>query len=289
MARGDCFLLTAGQPYVLATDLSLPTTRAETVYVGGCDRVGIHNGGGDVFLVGARFSFSGRHADGLLGSLPSVVFAKKGSDQASVLRWSLDLYGKEIRDRNPGGSLIAEHLAHIMLIQVLRLHRTSSGRTGVGLLFAHTDPQLSAAVAAMHADVRRSWALEELGRAAGMSRSSFASRFKRVAGISPMEYLACWRIHTAADRLRSTSHSIGRVASSVGYKSEAAFSRAFKRAMGQSPKHHRRLVEPSTDCQSLAKAAVTAPFSRVLSVAAALATTSKAPSDLYPKATAELD
>ena len=180
LEQGDCFLLTSNRPFVLAADLSLPAERAETVYVDGCDRLALHNGGGDCFLVGARFLFAGRHAESLLENLPDVVVVREVSDQASVLRWSLDRFEKEIRERNPGGSLIAEHLAHIMLIQVLRLYLTSSDKKGIGLLFAHADPQLSAALAAMHEDLSRSWALEALSKAAGMSRSSFASRFKKL-------------------------------------------------------------------------------------------------------------
>ncbi len=239
LEQGDCFLLTSGRPFALASDLSLPKMSAHRLYDGVCDGVACCNGGGEFFLVGARFSFSGEHADALLGSLPPVVPVHEASDQASVLRWALDRFEREIRERSPGGSLIAEHLAHIMLIQVLRLHLASGPSPGVGWLFALADPQLCAAVTAMHADVSRQWTLEELGKAAGMSRSSFASRFKQIAGISPMEYLAHWRIHLSADRIRNTSDTIGSIANAVGYRSDAAFSTAFKKAMGYSPKHYR--------------------------------------------------
>lgn len=240
LEQGDCVLLTEGRSFVLASDLSLPTPESKTAYLNGCDSVGVCNGGGDFFVVGAHFFFSSGPATPLLESLPAVVVVGKESDQASVLRWSLDRFERELREKNPGGSLVAEHLAHIMLIQVLRLHLNSARSTSVGLLFAHTDPQLGAAVAAVHGDIARAWSLEELSKIAGMSRSSFASRFKKVTAITPMEYLTCWRLHIAADRLRNTSHNIALVANSVGYESEAAFSRAFKKVLGQSPKLHRR-------------------------------------------------
>ena len=239
LEQGDCFLLTSGRPFVLASDLLLPRESAQTLYHGVCDGVARSNGGGDFFLVGARFSFTGKHADALLGSLPALVPVREPSDQASVLRWALERFEKEIRDPSPGGSLITEHLAHIMLIQVLRLHLASERNTGVGWLYVLTDPQLGAAVTSMHADVSHRWTLEELGKAAGMSRSSFASRFKQVAGVSPMEYLAQWRIHLAADRLRTTADSVASIASAVGYESDAAFSNAFKKATGHSPKRYR--------------------------------------------------
>ena len=239
LEQGDCFLLPSGRPFVLASDLSQPKMSAETVYAEGCDRTGICNGGRDFSLVGARFEFSGEQAHALFDSLPAVVAARESSDQASVLRWSLDRFEREIQERGPGASLIAEHLAHIMLIQVLRLHVASERSPGTGWLSALADPQLCAAMAAMHGDISRRWSLEELGKAAGMSRSGFASRFKQVAGISPMEYLARWRMHIAADRLRTTSHIILRIANSVGYESDAAFSTAFKKALGQSPRKYR--------------------------------------------------
>ncbi len=236
---GDCFLLPSGRPFLLASNLSLPRTPAETVYTEGCDRTGICNDGGEFSLVGARFEFSGEQASSLFASLPAVVSVRESSDQASVLRWSLDRFERELQGHNPGASLIAEHLAHIMLIQVLRLHLATNEDRGMGWLSALADPQLCAALAAMHGDVSRRWTLEELGKRARMSRSAFASRFKQVAGISPMEYLARWRMQLAAERLKTTSHIILRIAHSVGYESDAAFSTAFKKAIGQSPQHYR--------------------------------------------------
>ncbi len=239
LEAGDCFLLPSGRPFVLASNLSLPKMPAETVYTESCDRTGTCNGGGEFCLVGARFEFSGEQASSLFASLPAVVSVRESSDQASVLRWSLERFERELQEQSPGSSLIAEHLAHIMLIQVLRLHLATNQHGGVGWLSALADPQLCAALAAMHGDVSRRWTLEELGKTAHMSRSGFASRFKQVAGLSPMEYLARWRMHVAAERLKTTSHIILRIANSVGYESDAAFSTAFKKAMGQSPQHYR--------------------------------------------------
>ena len=95
LEQGDCFLLPSGRPFVLASDLSLPKIPAETVYTEGCDRTGICNGGGEFSLVGARFQFSGEQADALFASLPAVVAARESSDQASVLRWSLDRFERD--------------------------------------------------------------------------------------------------------------------------------------------------------------------------------------------------
>jgi AraC-like DNA-binding protein len=88
--------------------------------------------------------------------------------------------------------------------------------------------------------VARAWSVEELGRAAGISRSALAERFTRVIGVSPMQYLAHWRMQLAAQRLKSTSASLDQVAEQVGYESGAAFSRAFKKAFGDAPGAWRR-------------------------------------------------
>jgi AraC-like DNA-binding protein len=92
----------------------------------------------------------------------------------------------------------------------------------------------------MHGDIARPWSVDELGRAAGMSRSALAERFSRLIGMAPMHYLAHWRMQTAAQKLRNTSASLAQVAQLVGYESEAAFSRAFKKTFGSSPATWRR-------------------------------------------------
>ncbi len=120
--------------------------------------------------------------DALFGSLPAVVPVRASSDQAPVLRWALDLFAKEIGEGKPGGSLSAEHLAHIMLIQVLRLHLSAKENLGTGWLIALNDPQLSAATSAMHENLARRWTLEELAKVAGMSRSSFPKSSSTCSG-----------------------------------------------------------------------------------------------------------
>jgi AraC-like DNA-binding protein len=92
----------------------------------------------------------------------------------------------------------------------------------------------------MHGDVKRPWNVEELGRAAGLSRSALAEGFTRVIGMSPMQYLAHWRMQMAAQRLKNTSASLSQVAEQVGYESGAAFSRAFKKTFGDAPGAWRR-------------------------------------------------
>jgi AraC-like DNA-binding protein len=241
MEEGDCFLLTKGRPFHIATDPGLPPIAASSVYAETRDGIATCNGGGDFFLIGGRFSFAAPHAELLSGALPAVVRVREASSQASVLRWGLDQLAAELRERRPGGHLVSEHLAHIMLVHVLRIHLSGQQGGGTGWLQALGDRQMSKVVGAMHAEPARRWTLAGLAAVAGMSRSSFAERFKAVVGEAPIAYLTRWRMLVAGDRLRHSGDSVATVALSIGYESESAFSTAFKRTMACSPRQFQRL------------------------------------------------
>jgi AraC-like DNA-binding protein len=246
LRAGDCFVLPSGRPFRLASDLALPPVDAGKVFpparVGG---IVTHNGGGDFFLVGSRFAVAGSHAASLLGTLPPVVHIQKEQDQAA-LRWSVELMMHELREGQPGGSLIAQHLAHMMLVQALRVRLAQGPASGVGWFFALADKQMSAAISAMHADPAHRWTLEALAERACLSRSAFAAKFKETVGETPMEYLTRWRMLIAADRLANSSDSISVIAPALGYESESAFSTAFKRVMGCSPRRYGRGQDPAS-------------------------------------------
>jgi AraC-like DNA-binding protein len=250
LVAGDCFLLTTGRPFIMASDPSLPAVDAMQALSFDASGIARCHNGGKCFMISALFSFAGDYVGTLFGTLPPIVPVRAASNEASVLRWALDLFTKEIRRAQPGGSLTVEHLAHIMLIQVLRLHLASADASRSGWLFALNDSQLSAAICAIHSDLRRRWTLEAMARTAGMSRSSFAEKFKHVVGRAPLEYLTRWRMHVAADRLRATGASTADIAHEVGYASEAAFSTAFKKIHGHSPRFHRRAPSAEPHAQA---------------------------------------
>jgi AraC-like DNA-binding protein len=240
LEMGDCFVLPSGRPFRLASDLNVTPVAAGTIFpparAGG---VVSYNGGGDFFIVGSRFAVNDNHAGILLGMLPPIVHIRKKSDQAA-LRWSVERMMQELRERQPGGFLIAQHLAHMMLVQALRLHLAEGSRGSVGWFFALSDEQMSAAINAMHDDPAHHWTLQELGERAGMSRSAFAVKFKETAGETPMEYLTRWRMLLAGDRLANSSDPISVIALSLGYASESAFSTTFKRVLGCTPRQYSR-------------------------------------------------
>jgi AraC-like DNA-binding protein len=241
---GDCFLLPRGLPFRVASDMNLTPVDALTIHRTVPDGgIITYNGGGEYFGVGGHFALTGGHAGILLGMLPPIVHIRKESDKA-VLRWCLERMRQELRDPQPGGFLIAQQLAQMLLVQVLRLHLAEGLQGGVGWLFALADKQMAAAINAMHDDPAHRWTLQELAERAGMSRTTFTLKFKETVGKSPMDYLVRWRMLLAADGLANTSDSISAIARSLGYESESAFSTAFKRVMGCSPRQYGRGRNP---------------------------------------------
>jgi hypothetical protein len=144
-------------------------------------------------LLGGNFVLTGKPADILLAELPPIVHIRKESDKTAI-RWSLERLREELRDPQPGGVLVAQQLAYMMLVRALRLHLAEDLTGRVGWLFALSDKQMSAAITCMHDEPAHDWTVEELGQRAGMSRSTFALRFKETVGVSPMEYLTRWRM-----------------------------------------------------------------------------------------------
>ena len=247
LTAGDCLLLPRGMPFRLAADLSLTPVDFQVLRAtwkpGGA---AVATAGDGRYMVGGHFVLTGKHADILLRSLPPIVHIRKESDKAAM-RWSMERLNEELRDPQPGGSLIAQQLAYMMLIQALRLHLADGGRGSVGWLFALADKQMGAAIACMHDDPGHAWTLKTLAERVGMSRSVFAQRFKKMVGITPMEYLTRWRMLLAGDRLKCTDDALSAIASSLGYESESAFGKAFRRVMGCSPRRYSRGVDVATD------------------------------------------
>ena len=237
---GDCFLLPRGRPFRLASDPALvPTDAYALVQQPPNGNVRTINGGGDSFSIGGHVAFAGSHADILLNVLPSVVHIRKASDKAAI-RWSLERLMLELREPQPGGFLVAQQLATTMVVQALRLHLAGEATGSVGWLFALADKQVSAAIHAMHDNPAHHWTLQSLAERAGMSRTAFTLRFRDKVGQSPLEYLTGWRMLLAGERLKHSSDPISVIALSLGYESESAFSTAFRRVTGSSPRQHSR-------------------------------------------------
>lgn len=240
LEQGDCFVLPSGRAFRMGTDLSLSPTHASDHFSparnGGIVRVGE---GGDFFCVSSRFALDGAQATFLMKMLPPAVVIREEAGRES-LRWSVERMMREMREPRPGSPLVIQHLAHMMLVEALRLYLAEGAAGGTGWLFALADRRIGAAIRAMHAEPARRWTLADLGHEAGMSRSTFAERFREMAGLAPMAYLTRWRMALACERLAHASDPVSAIALSLGYESESAFSTAFKREMGCSPRQWAR-------------------------------------------------
>jgi AraC-like DNA-binding protein len=141
----------------------------------------------------------------------------------------------ESRDPRPGSDTMLTRMAELMFVEVVRRHVASLAPAEQGWLAGLADPVVGPAIRALHERPEHPWTLPELALAAGASRTVLVERFSELLGVPPMQYLTQWRLQLAADQLARGSAKVAAIGARVGYESEAAFSRAFKRATGQSP------------------------------------------------------
>lgn len=241
---GDCVLLPSGRPFRVARDLAFTPVDPSVSLVGAKDGgMSVHNGGGHFLGIGGEFSLSGELSEELLGVLPPLVHVHREQDREE-LRWCIERMRRELREPQPGGILVAQQLATLLLVQALRVH-LADGPQGVSWLSALADRQMAAALGAMHESPGAPWTVQSLAERAGMSRTSFALRFKETVGTAPLEYLTRWRMRVACDRLERSKEPISAIGQALGYESQSAFSLAFKRVMGCSPGQYGRGRSPS--------------------------------------------
>jgi len=171
----------------------------------------------------------------LLGALPRVIHLSASSAPAtSWLGPLMHVAVNESRGRRPGGENVLARLSELLFVEAIRRYLEALPAAEKGWLAGLRDPMVGQALAALHGEPTRAWTVEDLARIAGASRSVLAERFTAMVGQPPMQYLALWRMQLAS-RLLLDGHPVAAVASFVGYESEAAFSRAFKKLVGEAP------------------------------------------------------
>jgi AraC-like DNA-binding protein len=177
----------------------------------------------------------------LLEHLPPVIKSGKAEgDDAPWLGQFIQLAIMESKNKRAGGEGVLAKLSELMFIEVVRCYIQTLSAEETGWLAGLADKHMAAALNAMHGKPSQAWTLEDLAKLAGLSRSAFAERFTQVLGQPPIQYLTEWRMQLANGILANTKDSIAQVASQVGYESEAAFSRAFKKMIGSPPAEWRR-------------------------------------------------
>ncbi len=243
MAAGDVILLAAERGFVLASHLAIAPLEASALFAQRTEAIvavgtPAHEGD-EVFQIGGHVRLHPAYGALLADVLPPFIHVRGASSEARALRWILDQLVQE-REGLPGAGLATTQLAHLLFVQVLRAHLAAGEPLRASWLRAATDPRVAPALRLMHGEPGRAWRLEQLARAAAMSRTSFATHFKAVAGEAPLAYLTRWRMRLAEHSLRRADAPVGELARTLGYASESAFSNAFKRIVGVSPMRYGR-------------------------------------------------
>ena len=238
---GDFYLMTRGQAYCAGSDPSLVLTDGRASLNDDIDPDGVVRigpaGGARVSAAGGRFVLDDRMASLLLPLLPPVIHIPADADAAVALRPVLELLRHEAEGARPGRSVAALSVANLVLLQVVRA-RLLAERPEAGWLGALMDPKVGSALRSMHEDVAYPWSVMRLASKAGMSRTSFAERFKALVGMPPLTYLLRWRMALASAALER-GERLSAIALEVGYSSETAFSAAYQRTTGCRPGRYR--------------------------------------------------
>jgi AraC-like DNA-binding protein len=244
LVQGDCFLLSKGTPFVVASDLKLQPSSARDVFAGARDGLAVlDRGPGNEFqVIGGRMDTS-MEIDFLQASLPPLVLLRRDGEEAKRVRWLLDRLVSEISEKLPGANAVAGQIMHMIFIEMIRAGASDTS-IKKSWLAALSDPQIGRALKRVHSDPRRAWRLDELADAAHLSRSQFSARFISAVGLAPIDYVLHWRMTLAAKSLQMQRGRIAQISAEMGYQSEAAFGSAFKRVHGISPgKYRQRAAE----------------------------------------------
>ena len=239
LSAGDFYLLGNPPPYGLGSSIEAARARDPQCSLGTARS---SKGAGSVtgsttYTCSVDFEFYGSDASTLFSALPAAMLVRADAPDGRAL-WNIaTLLVQEIETHKAGRSLILENLAQMLLVYMLR-SRACTADEPLGWLASVADDGIGAALRALHAEPRHRWTLDELARTAMMSRSTFATAFRRRVGRPPLDYLIEWRMQLARAELRS-SDSLTTIAGAIGYQSESAFSTAFRRVVGMSPREFR--------------------------------------------------
>jgi AraC-like DNA-binding protein len=184
------------------------------------------------------FHCHGRLFNPLMDSLPQVVVIRQDPDRSPWLVATLERTFDETLEERPGGAALIERLTGLLFMEVVQ--RYLEQNAAAGWLAGLSDPVVGKVLQLIHRRPARSWTVEELAKRAGASRTVLSDRFRDTVGMSPIRYLTAWRMELGAARILESNDTLAEIASDVGYDSEASFSRAFKRHVGESPAAWRR-------------------------------------------------
>ena len=226
----------APAPNVLELDLEHPSDRFEILRAGG--------GGARTTLICGAVHFGHPVAGNLVGILPPIInVGPSDGPRAGSMHGVLELMAAEARGFQPGGEAVITRLADVLVIQAIRSWIETAPAARTGWLGALQDEQIGRALAMIHREPERAWTIASLAHELSLSRSAFAARFTELTGEPVIRYVTRWRMQVAQSVLETEGATVGELADRLGYKSEAAFARAFKRVTGVPPGAVRRRAQ----------------------------------------------
>lgn len=236
---GELVLLSHNDDHSFGSDLDTAAIPAhkfvQSQEAGGIARIK-HGGGGEATQVLCGFLGSETSFNPLLSSLPPVLkLDVRATASGAWIESSFRFAVSEIAAGRMGSATVIAKLSELLFVEAVSQYVANLPAERRGWLAGLRDPQIGRALGLLHARPTQAWTAEGLALEVGMSRSAFAERFTSLIGQPPIQYLTLWRMHMAAQRLREGRGNVAQVALAVGYESEAAFSRAFKRQFGTSP------------------------------------------------------
>lgn len=243
LTAGDLIVLPQGTGHIISHEPGyepIVTIKLDEAVPNACQKQRYDNGGGLTVLICGIFDFEYRHLHPLLSLLPDIIHIK--GEQGRAVEWlstTLHFLASEASSERPGADTILKRLADVLFIQVLRAWLEDPANQVTGWLGALRDPQVGQALSLIHRHPKEDWTVEKLAREVAMSRSAFAERFSKLVGASPIQYLTGWRMQVAGRLLKEKRGHLEEVALAIGYDSEAAFSKAFKREFGINPRAYR--------------------------------------------------
>ena len=252
LEAGDIIVFPQGDPHVIS---SAPGMRAE-LDITPHERasrsplpiaISIDGGGAErTQMICGFLGCDARPFNPLLATLPRVIHLRGDGENGSILRNLVELAVAESGAPKAGSDCILSRLSELLFVEVVRRYAAALPAETVGWFAGLRDPQIGRALQLLHQRPAHQWSLEELAKNVGMSRSMLAERFAHFVGLPPIQYLAQWRIQLAAGLLRTNNSGLAEIAERVGYGSEAALSRAFKRWVGVAPALYRRGADTSS-------------------------------------------
>jgi AraC-like DNA-binding protein len=242
---GDLVIFPQGDPHVFSSHPGMRTPAnpsAHQLPPGTRLPIAMQQGGGGerAALICGFIGCDREPYNPLLATLPRTLIVREEQLTRRPVAPLVAVAVSESKDRRSGGECVLSRLSELLFVEAVRLYVEGLSHDARGWLAGLRDPQIGQALALLHGMPARAWTLEELATEVGMSRSLLAERFVHFAGLPPMQYLAQWRMQLAAERLRSTNDSLAAIAERIGYGSESAFSRAFKRLVGVAPANFRQ-------------------------------------------------